>query len=300
MGKSDKREGEPPAKEKEAPKPGFKEWALKTAGAIIGGIGTTGAMVVIGSAVLWVRFKEAGIPENQAVAVQPRQEALVQGAQATIFFVLIALLVVAVLYTTDSHETGESGKAPAKPHEIGKLTIGVIVALPVLAILWAILATDLPCGSVLLLSLIAIGFAAGCVFMGLNDRKNFWALAGAVFVAVVAFAGAAGYLIVKDQKFVQAMAVLRGSEDAGLTGFYVAATDQALYIGQPAKERTPMYEVPRGDEVVYAVGPLEPQAKAEVRAKAMLEQLIANREGAGKAAHRTGASGHARSVLPAS
>lgn len=270
---------QPRRDEETLPKPGFKEWALKTAGTIVGSLGLAGAMVVIGSAVLWARFKEAGIPANQAVAVQTREEALVQGAQTTIFFVVAALAIVAILYATDSHEAEKPDEAPSEPHEIGKWTMGVILVLPAIALLWAALATDLSRGAVVVLGLIAAALAVGCLVLGLNDRKNFWALAGAVFVAVVAFSAVAEYLIVKEQKFVQAMAVVRGPEDTGLTGFYVAATDKNLYIAQPAGRGAPVYEVSRGEGVTYAVGPLEDQEGAKVRAKAILKQLIENQKG---------------------
>lgn len=284
-------------------KPGISEWALKTAGTIIGGLGLAGSMVVIGSAVLWIRFKEAGLPAIQAVSVQTRNEALVQGAQTTIFFVLAALAAVAALYVADGKDLKAANKdentdvgakkkgdssdttEPADWHPIRRRALIALLILPVLGILWAWLMTDLSFWAVAGLAAIAVILTVGCVWMGLNDRKNFWALAAAVFVSVLVFAGVAEFLIVKEQKFIQAVAVLRGENDPGLTGFYVTADGHNLYVATPvgAKAGKPgdvsIQKIELGESATYSVGPLEKIPAAEATSQAMLEQLVADREG---------------------
>jgi hypothetical protein len=272
--------GNPPADP--PPKPEFKDWALKTAGTIIGGIGLATWMVIIGSAVLWVRFEEAGIPPLQAVSVQSRSEALAQGAQVTIFFVLIALAAVAVMYVSDAHETKGDQKEPSDPHSMGWWTLGVIVVLAVLAIFWVFLGPDLGALSTVILVLLAIVLAAAALLMGFNQRKNFWALAGVVFVAVVVFAGVAQFLIVKEEKFVQAVAILRDENDNGVAGFFVASNDEKIYIanaiGPEKPQGKPVQTIKLGTEATYAVGPLESQENATARAHSMLARLIEVRE----------------------
>lgn len=276
-------------------KPGIKDWFLKTAGAVIGGLGIGGAMVVIGSAVLWIRFKEAGLPPIQAVSVQPNHEALVQGAQVTVVFVLIAVLVVVALYISDFREEGEAkGTAgsdeendpdPSVKRPIMARTKWLLGVPPLLGIIWMVSFTDLGVLWVLALSVLAVALGLACLWVGISESKNFWALAAAVFVAVIVFAGAAGYAIVQEQKFVQAVAILRGENDAGLTGYYVAATDKKIYFansigtdGRAAPERKPMQEVALNEAVTYSVGPLESAADATARAQAMLRRLVADRE----------------------
>lgn len=267
-----------------------KEWFLKTAGGIIGSLGLAGSMVVIGSAILWVRFKEAGIPALQAVSVQPEHEALVQGAETTIWFVLIALAAVAVLYIADSREieagpTEKGVNAPADPHEMGKRTVFWICALAVASVIWAIFWTGLGAWAVVELAVVAVLLAGGCIWMAYNSQKNFWALAAAVFVAVIVFSGVAKYLVVKEEKLVQAVAVLRGEDDTGLTGVYVAAEGEKVYLatplgaggGQPLDKA--IQKVTLGEGSTYSVGPLEPIPAAERSSEAMLRQLIASREG---------------------
>lgn len=281
-------------------KPDIQAWALKTVGTIIGGLGTAGAMVVIGSAVLWIRFKEAGIPAVQAVAVQPKEEALAQGAETTIFFVLAALAVVAVLYITDFRkepkQSGDTDKRndeekratssdPGVNREIKTCTKRCLIAVPFVGIAWLI-TTSLGFWWVVALSALALILTWACLWIGRSESKNFWALAAAVFVAIIVFAGASGYVIVKQQKFVQAIAILRGDEDTGLTGYYVAATDKMIYFanaigveGTVKPEGKPLQQVALDENVTYAVGPLESQPDATARASSMLKRLIADREG---------------------
>jgi hypothetical protein len=272
----------------------IREWFLKTAATIIGGLGTAGAMVVIGSAVLWVRFKEAGIPAVQAVTVQPEHEALVQGAQTTIFFVLAALAVLALLYIVDFPKE-EDKPDPGAARPIGKWTKCWLKVLPVAGLAWAIFCTDLGWLWVLGLLIVAVLLTAACLWIGHQASKNFWALAAVVFVSVIVFSGVAEYAIVQSQKYVQAVAILRGKEDTGLTGYYVAATEKEIYFansigveGAVKPEGKPLQKVALNEDVTYSIGPLESQEDATARAPAMLRKLIADREG--KLGHASRAS----------
>jgi len=316
MSKDEGKGGEAPQPPPQPPT--IQAWVLKTAGTIVGGLGTAGAMVVIGSAVLWIRFKEAGIPPVQAVSVQPRQEALVQGAQTTIFFVFVSLAVVAALYIFDfpkqeepiddsdgdehkGHRRREKRKPdevidPGAPREIQPRTKRCILLIPVIGIAWLIFWTSLGPGAVLVLSLLAVALTAACLWIGHRADKNFWALAAAVFTSIIVFAGASTYAITQEQKFVQAVAILRGSDDVGLTGYFVAATDSRIYFanaigveGTTAPERKPLQSVKVGDTVTYSIGPLESQEDATKRAESMVRTLIANREAGAKGGAKTAA-----------
>lgn len=283
----------------------LKSWFLKTAGAIVGTLGLGGSMVVIGSAVLWIRFREAGVPAVQAVAAQERKEVLIEGAHQTIVFVVIALVVVGILYVVDGldiqsetekrKETQDekkeektdppksAGPLPTKQadkHQMSLRLCGVLVILPILGILWTIAATDLRWGAVLIVVALGAVLTIGSVWIAWDANKNFWALAGVVFVSVIIFSATAGYLIVKDQKYIQAVAVLdRGAEGSDLTGFYVAAEGEDLYVatragsaaGRPAD--LAIRKIKLGENTNYAVGPLESVDKAELTSKALLAKL---------------------------
>ena len=246
---------------------------LKSVGAVAAGIGVTGAVVVVGAAVLWFRFKGAGLPATQAVSVQPKYEPLVQGAQTTIVFVLIALAVVLLMFFADPKGN------------IRGITLVTLLALALGATIYAA-GTDLSCPTKVLLAVLAFVLAAGSVAVGRRAVDQFWPFAIAVFVAALVFSSCVGLLITKQQKFVQAVAVLRSSTDAGLTGIYVTATEKKIYVGMRTPIQTPegsvrrrasMFDVDRGPGVAYAVGPLESGADAAKRARVMLAKLIANR-----------------------
>jgi heme/copper-type cytochrome/quinol oxidase subunit 4 len=282
-------------------------------------------MVVIGSGVLWVRFKEAHVPAIQAVSMQSRDEVLVQGAQTTLIFVLIALAVVAWLYIADGRDlkaaktkrkkaeehqakeadrsnpatsdvrlTGDPSsegnskpqKKPKNPpekqadaHAMEVRTLVAITALPILGVIWAVLFTDLDLWWVVALAALAGLLWAGCYWIGYDSSKNFWALAAAVFVSVIVFSAVAGYLIVKEQKFIQGVAVLRGESNSDLTGFYVAANGEDLFVAtgagrnaDPATSKA-IQRIRLGESVSYMVGPLESVEDAEATAAALMVQL---------------------------
>jgi len=297
----------------------LKDWGLKTAGTIIGGLGTAGAMVVIGSAILWIRFAEAGLPPIQAVSVQSRQEALVQGAEATIIGLLIAVGAVVLMYVFDRDWTavrlvmkrGDTArekreaktKATAaekdakKPHALNSGALAVLGALVLGAIIY-VWTLGVGGSGKLILTLLAIGLGVIVFWFGASPAKGFWAAAAAVFVSSIVFAGAAMYVVVKEQKYVQAVAILRDSDDRGVTGYYVAVADDKIYFansigivagsedsetGKPelvgtGPDSKPMQEVPLTDSVTYSVGPLESAEDATLRAEAMLKRLIAIRD----------------------
>jgi hypothetical protein len=246
---------------------------LKAAGAIAAGIGATGAVVAVGAAVLWIRFHQAGLPAIQAISVQPKYEPLVQGAETTITFMLIALAAVTVIFFAD-----------AKGH-MNRITLAAVLALAATATAYAA-STDLTALSTLLLAALALILAVASVEVGRRTGDLFWPFAIAVFLAALVFSSATGMLIAKQQQFVQGAAVLRSAGDAGLTGIYIAASDEKIYLGVRAPTASAngeinggrgMFDVDRSEGVTYAVGPLESREDAEKRAQVLLARLREDR-----------------------
>lgn len=266
----------------------FGKLALKVAGAVATAVGVTGALVGVGAAVMWIRFSEAHIPAIQAISVQPRLEALAQGGEQTVIFLLIALGALLLIYLSD-------------PDGIVRWT--TVLALVLLfsgATLWALL-TNLPWWYSGGLTVVALLLALGCAGVGLRTARRFWPMGVAVFVSALVFSSAAAILITADQKFVQSVAVLRGGlteamlngevegkEEAergtpraeGVAGIYVAATDERIYIAKDVGgEDGPamaMMDVPR-DGLAYAVGPPEPIEAARKRGPKLLADLKTSR-----------------------
>jgi hypothetical protein len=243
---------------------------MKFLGAAAAGVGTVSAIVAVGAAVLWIRFNEAGIPAMQAVSVQPKYEALVQGGQQTAIFLFTGLVAVLLMFFTDP-----GGR-------IRRVTIGGFAVLFLLAVSAAV-TTHLPLWGKVLLIVVAALLLLGCAIVGLRTQRRFWPLGIAVFVASLVFSSVSALLIAQNQDFVQAVAVLRGPEDAGLKGVYVAATPDTIYIARPTpiptdeRDKMAMMNVPR-EGVTYAVGPPESREKARQRARVMLARLVENSE----------------------
>jgi hypothetical protein len=244
---------------------------LKVAGTAAAGIAATGFITVVGAAVFWTRFHELGLPVTQALSAMPRSELLVQGAQETIVFLAIALVAVLLVYFAD-----EEGRVTG-------VTQFVLLLLGVGAVGY-LFTTDLAVWVGIALAALAILLLLGCVQIGRSTQTLFWPLALAVFTAALVYSSAVGLLVVKHQRYAQAVAVLRGANDSGMTGIYITATEKTIYLGSPIAtkdaDRRAMLDVKRGDEVTYAVGPLESVDDADVRAKGLLEKLLSNRDAA--------------------
>lgn len=265
---------------------------LKVAGAIATGVGVASAVVVVGASIFWIRLEEVGLPASQAVNAIPKNELLVTGAQEVIIFMLLALVPVIWIALCDPK---------------GVITRGTVIALIILvsgASAYAI-CTELGAGWVVFLAALAIVLALGSVRVAFATGERFWPLAVSVFLAALVFSATCGFLVVKYQRFVQPVAILRAKDDKGLTGVYVTATSDRIYFGQvkssslptPQASRCPkidvtgfaqpvqsgahgaLYEVKRTDTTTYAVGQLQSVAEASCQASRMLRQLQDNASG---------------------
>jgi hypothetical protein len=252
---------------------GISTTVLKVVAWAATGITATGFIAVVGAALFWIRFNEVGLPATQAVGLLARSELLVQGAQVTIIDVAIALVAVLLVFFVDPE---------GRVVRVSLLLLGFLALLGILYVLQA----DLTGFVQLVLCVVAVLLLAGVIVVGLRTDGKFWPLALGVFVATMIYSAATGLLIVDQQSYVQAVAVLRSGTDAGLTGIYVTANNEKLYLGRLSSiaadkasgtDRRAMFDVSRSG-ATYAVGPLESVGHAEARAQVMLEQLIQQRE----------------------
>lgn len=240
---------------------GLSDLVLKAVTAIATAVGVTGAVAVVGASLYWIRFDQVGLPATQAVNALPNTELVVQGAQEVIVFVLVALAAVLAIGLGDPK---------------GTIKGGTLLLLGLLAVGGGIYAitTALHFWSVVLLFVLAFLLAAGCVRVGRSTGQRFWPLAVSVFFAAIIFSATITYLVTKQQKFVQAVAILRVPDDKGLTGIYVTATDKTIFFGHLGPMQSGLYEVDRSPKLTYAVGPLESKPDAETRARDMLDRMI--------------------------
>lgn len=274
--------------EKDNPEGGTKEGGgegnltslvVKVLGAVATGVGVTGAVVVVGAAIFWTRFNAIGIPPIQAVTDIPRTELLVQGAQEMVIFVLIGLGAALLIALADPKGDITYG------------TVFVLVGLVLGAAAFAIFMTTL--SSLLVLSLIGLALllSFATIGVGFTTGQHLVPLLISVFIASFVFSAAAAVLIVKNQRFAQAIAIHFGpnkkgeyGKRKGITGIYVTATEKTIFYARAdlkeAKDAG-VYEVPRTDTTTYAVGPLElieddGLPRVEETAEALLNSLKAD------------------------
>jgi len=244
---------------------------VKVLGAIAAGIGVTGAVVVVGAAIFWARFEAMGVPPIQAVTAIPRTELLVQGGQEMVIFVLIALAATLLIALADPRGIITRGTL----FVLGGLIVGAIVYT-----LW----TTLPWWCVLILIALASGLALASIGVGFATTQKLLPLLVSVFIATFLFSASCAFLIVETQHYAQAIAIQFGAKaegDGGLTGIYVTVTDKTIFFARPDQDdegATGLYEVPRAEATTYAVGPLEPIERddlkpVEERGTALLKRL---------------------------
>lgn len=212
----------PASKKPSAEVSGVQTAVLKVAGAAATGITATGFVVVVGAAVFWFRFNELHLPATQAVSVMPKSELLVQGAQQSIAFVAIALAAVLLVFFTDPQG------------EVLGSTILVLGGLALGAICYVI-STSLGIDADIGLVALAVVLLLGCAAIGHRSGTSFWPLALAIFVVTLTYSATVGILVVKQQKYAQAVAILRGADDAGVTGLYITAAGETIYFGRASR-----------------------------------------------------------------
>ena len=78
---------------------------IKAGTTLIGAVVSVGFVVVVGAAIVWVRFWAARYPADQAVDAVSRNELLVIGAQALFLFVLLAVVAVVAMWLLDPEGT---------------------------------------------------------------------------------------------------------------------------------------------------------------------------------------------------
>jgi hypothetical protein len=242
----------------EDPSKALLRWIAKLGAAVVATLGLTGIVSLIGAAVLYERFEQAGLPATQALAAVPDEQLTIEGAAGLIAVLLIASVVVMVLFSLD--RTGQITRATA-----------ITLALMWLGgVIWVICGTNINGKTVLLLAALGAVLALASIGVGRVTGALFVPFAAAVFVSTVVFGGTVNFAIAAEQKFIQPAAVLR-EEGCGLRGFYVADTDEHVYLAVLRRERgedpapgdtIPLFRFPREDTTRVHIGELLPYDEA--------------------------------------
>jgi hypothetical protein len=237
----------------DTPSKALLRWVAKLGATIVSGLGLAGVVSLIGAGVLWVRFKEAGRPSPQALDVVPESQLIVQGGAATITALVLGSLAALFLFSVD--RTGGVTNASAL----------ALAILGVSGVGYAICYTELDSGAVASLTILALILVSTSIGIGKVTGERFVPFAAAVFVSVGIFGAAVSLAIAAQQNFIQPAAVLRSPEGQGIRGFYIADTDDFIYLGVIRKgfvpeepgDAVPMYRIPRDAETRLLIGKLQ-------------------------------------------
>lgn len=194
---------------------------LKALGAGATGIGMLGVIAGVGGAIMFERFSQAGLPAEQAVAVQPRTVLLAVGAEALVPLAATMLLVVAAYWIL------------AQRLRISTSFFAVAAGLG--AILYYLAVVSFSFKLHVLLSVIAatcVGCALWALLAGLVSSIGARALILAVITALLGCAIALIRTI--DAPKVRGAVVVLARSGKVVAGIYVAETSEQVYLGQVA------------------------------------------------------------------
>jgi hypothetical protein len=235
--------------------------ATKGAAGLVGVLFSAGFVAALGSAIQWTRFDSAGLPADQAVAALPREEVMV---------VLLAYLVD----TSGSRSTA---------------TRSVLVCAAVAGCVACAIVTEIGVWGIVGLAILSLALVA--LNLGVAERtKHFVWFGTCLFVSVALFGGVAAYLHNSADPQVQPVALLRGPDDNGLTGLYVARNDHRVYLGRPNEDA--VYVFPCKVVTSLAVGGLQGLHRAQEQRFVLLDALREARklEGSASSAAKTEAT----------
>jgi hypothetical protein len=185
---------------------------------------------------------QIGIPTQTALSVTPRRDLVVLGATSLSLYVGLAILVVALLYATDP--TGL----------VTGFTFLTLFLLGAVAVVYVLFAAYGWWSRALLIGAIVV-LVAACARVGPMTGQRFLPFGVAVFFAVLLFGAATTYRFEADHTKVQPAAIVP-AKGPGLIGFFVAATDDKIYLARTEQGERPsgLYEFNRDGKTLLSVG----------------------------------------------
>lgn len=256
----------------EEPNKVLLRWIAKLGAGIVTGLGLTGLVTLIGSAVLWERFNQAGLPATQALDVVPDSQLTIEGASMMIGALLLGALAVAVLFSLD------------REGQITRASAWALALLWVGGMAWAIWGEDLDRVPVILglgtLGLVLIGASVGVAKV---TGKLFVPFALAIFVSTIAWSGVLNFAKAAQENYAQPAAVLRSPGGEGIRGFYVADDEETIYLGvlrpgyppDRSGDELPLYSIARDDDTRLLIGKTLPYLEAVDESKELQKKLVA-------------------------
>lgn len=180
-------------------------------------MGALGLITGVGGAIMFERFSQAGLPAEQAVALQPKTVLLAVGAETLIPLVATMLLVVAVYWVL--------AKSVSTWLFAGAAGLG--------AILYYLLVVSFSFKSHVLLSVVgATALACGLWALLAKQTSNIGARALILALATALLGCAIGLIRTVDAPKVRGAVVLLANPRRVVAGIYIAETGEQVYLGQ--------------------------------------------------------------------
>jgi hypothetical protein len=271
--------------------------AIGVAGAGIGGLGF---VVAVGGIVTQARFRGAGLPDEQAAALQAQGVLLDVGGRTLGFAALAALVLVAAVHWSEELSKALRRSTHALPARLREYArswwtfywLGVAVLL-VDYLIWAgfQLRPGLQRGMLILMTVVALIGAAIVTQLARSARSHrsgsraeALALLG-LFVGAVLLGGGAAAAGNLARPQVRAAAVLLTNPRQVMCGLYVGQTNDRLYIGEtvPLQGNPDLGDHGKGEIIevalsrvtVLLIGSSEDLTSALARAEDFRDQLTA-------------------------
>ena len=224
----------------------------KAALAVAAGAGVAGALAVVGGTVEWLRFRDAGLPAQDAVAAMPKEELVVAGIIGSLAFVLAALAAVLLLFLVDPD---------------GFVRGGTVICLAGLAAtgIYYVLARAPLDGN--LPEYLAVGICIAfvlCLLVAWSTGHRFAPLGVVVFGLTLALGVVTWYFEAREDPMVQPAAILRSEDRRAVVGIFVADTDNHVYLGGFRANdglRRALYKIPKTKTTRVAIGASTPCAR---------------------------------------
>jgi hypothetical protein len=268
---------------------------VRVAAAIAGGVGVLGFVALAGGAVLWTRFDAAGFPTERALAVVPRTELIVIGAEtlvplAALVLVSVVLIWLAVatwlLIATRDVKAEDRRSERAERIRGASWPVRAVIGLSLAATLAYFLlyapAPDFRDVLVAVLVLLVAGFVCERGWAILCDESFGWF---AILVGAVIFGVGLSltYLETQERPLVRPAAVVFKGSHRGVAGLFIAETDSAVYVaevspksdnGDEGDEPTGrMIEIPRDLIRAISIGSNQSLPQALTRAPTLRREL---------------------------
>lgn len=237
---------------------------MQVLGFVAAGIGVLGFVTFFGAAILWIRYDQAALPANEAVALVPREVLLTTGASFLVPAVLLALgaVLAIVLFRVALDELYHARRGGGSLSMRRRFLAEGAFLLVLLGIEVALVAPDAVVASPLrAIALLAVGVAtlAGSWLVLHKSARLLW-FGVSLFAAVSVFIAATTYVRTTDRPKLEPAALLLEGEGVRI-GFYIARTPDHIYVGRgldttgtPGGAR--LVAVPNSRVRQFSVGPL--------------------------------------------